>query len=126
MARFDYSNLQSTAQRLIDQFGQDATLIKPGIPESDATQYDDPPADSESAIVLVELEFSLLRRVSAISQGGASLVQQGDKRWLVSTSRLAPAVEDEISLGGVAYQVINSDPLSPGGTVMLYEVQARK
>lgn len=119
MTRFDYSNLESTAKRLIDRFGRDAVLIKKGTPADGATLYDAPPADTESDIILCETRFSLMNR-------DGTLIKNGDKRWLISTEGLAPELEDKVQLDGTKYELINVDPLNPGGTVLLYEVQGRK
>ena len=57
-----------------------------------------------------------------------TLVKQGDKKIYLSTDGLTvtPAASDEITLDGAVLSVIDVKPLSPGGTVVYYEIQARR
>ena len=69
--------------------------------------------------VAVELDYN-------VSEIDGVLIQRGDKKLLVSISGMtAIAPEDTCTVGGVAYTVKSVKPLSPGGVVLLYEVQAR-
>ena len=56
-----------------------------------------------------------------------SLVLATDRKCLVSTEGLSiePATSDQIMVGGDVYEIVNVMPLSPGGTVIMWEVQAR-
>lgn len=117
MARYNYSSLLKTANRLIDRFGRDATLIKPGEPGDDPWSAASEP--SESDIILVEIGYSMTNR-------DASLIEAGDKMTLVSSQGLAPELPDKIRLDGEDYQVIDAQPLNPGGTKLLTEVQIRR
>jgi len=112
---FDYSSLKSTADRLIARFGKTATLVRL---EQSGTDFDPTTVEIEFDVTLVELEFSKMVR-------DGTLVQQGDKRLLVSTAGETPTQADRIRLDDIDYEIVQSDPLNPGGTVLMFEIQAR-
>lgn len=118
VSRKDYSGLKATASRLIDRFGQDATLSKQG---ADTGQPWDPEpgASVTSAIVLCDIGYSLVNR-------NETIIQKGDRRVLISAAGSEPVVGDEVIVESQTYGVIESMPLTPGGTVLLYEVMLRK
>jgi len=111
---YDYSSLKETADRLIARFGKSATLVTL---TNSGTDYDPTVTESTTAITLVEIGYSLTNR-------NESLVQVGDKIFLVQAAA-EPATDDKIRLDGADYNMVDAQPLSPGATVMLYEVQAR-
>lgn len=113
---FDYSGLKATAERLIARFGQSATLVKT---TTSGPDYDPTTTTSESDITLVETDYSMTNR-------NETLVQAGDKIWIVSTDGLEPKLEDKIKLGGVTYYPQDVQPLNPGGTTLMFTVHARK
>ena len=118
MSRKDYSGLQATASRLIDKFGQDATLSKQG---ADTGQPWDPEpgAAVTSDAILCDIGYSLMNR-------NETLVQKGDRRVLISVIGSAPELGDQMIVESVTYNIIDLMPLSPGGTVLLYEAMLRK
>src|SRR6056297_1781780 len=112
---YDYSSLKETADRLIARFGKSATLVTL---TNSGTDYDPTVTESTTAITLVEIGYSLTNR-------NESLVQVGDKIFLVQAAA-EPATDDKIRLDGADDNMVDTQPLSPGATVMLYEVQARE
>lgn len=63
----------------------------------------------------------------ALTNRDATLVLKGDKLGLISTAiDIEPVKDDRILLGGVPYNFIDLQPLSPGGQVLLYEFHARR
>lgn len=118
MADFDYSDLVEIAQGLIDQFGRSAILVKPGAPTG--PPYDPQPGmPTEHTISLVQLEYSMTNRDS-------SLIQVGDKLWLVSTAGEAPQQEHTVKDGGLEYQILDVQLLMPGDTTMLFQIHGRR
>jgi len=111
---FDYSNLKATADRLIARFGKTATLVTF---TTSGTDYDPVITETDTSITLVELNYSLTNR-------NESLVQTGDKIWLVQAAA-APSSSDKIELDGTRYSMVDIQPVSPGATTLLFEVQAR-
>ena len=134
-ARFNYPRTRATAERLIARFGQSATIIRVGMPSSGgAPEPEDEPwnnpdpapvggeetVDREDPCTLVETEYSS-REVDG------SLVRMTDRRLLVSTRGLEepPALSDRVRIGGRTLEVVTVKPVSPGGVVLLWEVQGR-
>jgi hypothetical protein len=115
---FNYANAQATAERLIAQFGQTATLTKYA---SSGTVYAPTRSSTGYGVIVVIMDY----RNSEID---GTLVRQGDKKIYLSTDGLTvtPAASDEITLESVVHSVIDVKPLSPGGTVVYYEIQARR
>lgn len=57
-----------------------------------------------------------------------TLIQETDKKIYMSTEGLTvvPDVADTLTVEGAAHEIINVIPLSPAGTVVFYELQARR
>lgn len=114
---FGYAGLQTTAQRLIADFGRTATLVRPGEPTG--PDYNPQPGTpTEYTVSLVQLEYSMTNR-------DQSLIQAGDRVWLVSTAGEAPAQTDTLKDMGKEYQLIDVQPLMPGDATLLFEVHGR-
>ncbi len=114
---FDYGRAEKTAQRLLARFGRGAMLIQLG--PNTGTEAD-PVFDSpvEVPCTVVELQFSLRDREG-------SLVGAADRRLLVSTEGLDSGLgrEGKIELDGHKHTILRIDPLSPGGKILMFEVQ---
>lgn len=118
--QFDYSRPRATADRLIAKFGQVGAIRRtvttggdPWNPGSGTTETTNYPA------TLVMLDYEA-REVDG------SLIRATDKKVLVSADvSVEPAESDQLVVGGTALEIVSVKPLSPAGTVVLYEVQAR-
>jgi hypothetical protein len=114
---FNYRPLLATANRLIGNFGKPAIISRQG--EATGPAWNPQPGlATDRDTLCVELSYSLTNR-------NESLIQRGDKLLLLRAG-VEPAVGNTITVDAITYQVIDVQPLNPGGTVMLYEVQARK
>lgn len=114
-----YGEMRSVAVELIAEFGYETQLQRDGLPTG-PPHNPQPGLPTSYACTVVELEYSLTNR-------DATLVLQGDKLGLISTDiDIDPAKDDRILLGGVPYNFIDLQPLSPGGQVLLYEFHARR
>ena len=118
---FNYAGSQSTADRLIQNFGRSATLNhKTTAPATNP--WDNPTTTTTAYTVQIVVdsykEFSI----------DGTTVLTGDRKILLSALGLTvvPTVEDTLTIGGDVWGVVNVKPLSPGATVVLYEIQARK
>lgn len=113
-----YTRLEAKARRLIAKYGKPGEIIFPGTPSGPA--YDPQnSADVLIACVLVETGYSLTNR-------NETLVVTGDKLGIISTDvAVAPENKCMIEIDGSHYQIIDLQPLNPGGLVLLYEFQAR-
>lgn len=114
-----YNRMQATAERLIARFGYSSQLERAGAPTG-PPHNPQPGQPTSHVCTVVELEYSLTNR-------DATLVLKGDKLGLISTAiDIEPVKDDRILLGGVPYNFIDLQPLSPGGQVLLYEFHARR
>lgn len=113
-----YDRLQATATRLIADKGQAAVLVRTS---TSGPAHDPTVTTTEHACTLVETGYSITNRTD-------SLVQKGDKVGLLSVDLAVTPdrLSDKLEIGGTQYQLIDLQPLSPGGTVLLYEFLARK
>lgn len=117
MTTFDYTRTRATAERLIAKFGQSATLIKS---TAGGTAYNPTLTSTSYSLTLAVMEYSQ-------HEIDGTMIVRGDKKAYVSTSGLsvAPVVGDTLTIESVRHQAINVKPLSPAGTVVFWEVQAR-
>lgn len=111
-----YDRLLATANRLIRDKGKTAYVITPGA-ETGPPHNPTIGPSTRTECKWVETGYSLTNR-------DGSLVQVGDKMGIVEASG-TPELTDTFEDGGIEYQFVDVQPLNPGGTVMLYEIQAR-
>lgn len=125
---FDYTRSKATAERLIARFGQSATLRQ--ITNS-GTEWAPTQTEADTTITVVDLN-------ERVRDASGTLVGQTQRTLLVSTSAgVAPGKGDKVAVGideaafGLLdaaaqderlHEVIEVRPLSPGGTVILHEV----
>ena len=121
MSTFDYSRPRATAERLIARFGQTGSFRRKapgsgGQPWNPATKTGGVATEYPCTFVL--LDYTLREKAN-------SDIGMTDKRALISTSGLTiePSASDELMVDGEAHAIVNIMPLSPGGTVILYEAQ---
>lgn len=114
---FNYAKTRATAERLIAKFGQSATLVKS---TASGTAYNPALTDASYSLTLVVMNYSQ-------SEIDGTMIVRGDKKVYVSTSGLsvAPVVGDRLTIESIRHQVVRVMPLSPAGTVVFWEVQAR-
>ena len=114
-----YDRMQATATRLISRYGYSTQLQRDGAPTGPPHNPQPGPA-TQHVCTVVELDYSLTNR-------DETLVLKGDKLGLMSTAiDTAPGKNDRLVLGGVAYNFVDLQPLSPGGQVLLYEFHVRR
>ena len=116
---FDYARMKATADRLIAKFGQAAVLRRPTWTGTEQNPVAGTPTDYPVTVVV---------EVYAFSQIDGERVRRDDKKVLVSKGSLAvePAVSDKIVIGGVEHAIVRVMPTDPGGTVIMWELQARR
>lgn len=111
-----YGRLEVTARRLIDSYGKGASLVRTttGWPPHNPTT-----TEATHDCRLVETGYSLTNR-------NATLIQVGDKVGIISTDLdVVPRLADKLVIDGIRHNLIDLQPLNPGGTVLLYEFVAR-
>lgn len=118
METFDYGNARVTAERLIAKFGQRGSLRR--IVNS-GPDYDPVQANEDFACSLVDLDHSQ-------AHVGDTLIQRGDRIVYLSTAGLSitPTLADKVLIGDVEHSIVDLQPLSPGGTVVFWQLQVRR
>ena len=116
-----YSGLQSTATRLLAQFGKPLTLrIQTGSAYDPGTQTN-VPTYTDHAVSGVIGNYQ-----GRVTESG-TLVQTDDKKILVSVGTAPePTAGAQIIDGATVYVVQTVKALNPAGTQLLYELQGRK
>ena len=116
-----YSGLQSTATRLLAQFGKPLTLrIQTGSTYDPDTQTN-VPTYTEHAVSGVIGNYQ-----GRVTESG-TLVQTDDKKILVSVGTAPePTAGAQIIDGATVYVVQTVKALNPAGTPLLYELQGRR
>jgi hypothetical protein len=120
---FNYANARATADKLLKNFGQAATLTRIVTGAYDPATGVGATTSTAVAVTAVLLEYSDAQRASA---GG--LIQQKDRKALVAVEAqtVAPDVEDTLTVGGEVFKIVACRPLSPAGVDVLYTLQVRK
>ena len=122
MSGFNYAKSAATALRLITKFGQTATILRTEIKEP-SKPWD--PSSGETVVTEYPVQAVVTEFAQRLIDGVN--VKYGDKLVLVAASGLAviPTPNDAISVGGQTYSVVGVSVVSPGGTALVYNVQAR-
>lgn len=115
-----YAGLRSTAARLLGDKGQQMTL----------RQRVSGAYTPGQAVTVTETDHTVTGAVfpySAILVDGTR-VRVGDKRVLLAAEGMTvePDQDDRLQIGSVWHAVIAVKPVSPGGEVVVYELQVRK
>lgn len=54
------------------------------------------------------------------------IIQRGDIRLILEATTTAPTINDSVTIDSDVYRVMEVRPISPAGTVVVYEIQLRK
>ena len=116
---FGYARLKSTADRLIASAGQAATLRRP---TSTGTAFNPTPGAPVDYAVRVVVEAYRIREVDG------TRIRADDLKVLMAKGSLAvePLTTDRLLIGGVEHAIMDVRPTSPGGAVVMFEIQARR
>ena len=116
-----YNGLQSTATRLLAQFGKPLTIrVKTGSVYDAATQTN-VPTYADHAVSGVIGNYK-----GRVTESG-TLVQTDDKKILVSVGTAPePTAGAQIIDGATVYVVQTVKALNPAGTALLFELQGRR
>ena len=118
---YDYTGLAATADRLIEKFGQAATIRRKTTTGGSA--YDPTSGTTTTTDQAVNAAITRYRN----SEIDGTLIKRGDKQALVPAVGLTitPTVKDQFVLGDVVHAIQAVDEVSPGGTVVVYRLQVR-
>ncbi len=116
---FGYAELRQDVAEVIEEAGQVGAIRRPGASSGDAWNPTFA-APTDTPCTLVELE-------STAAEIDGTLIRSSDRKVMVSTHGVpdAPTQADQIVIGGKPLAIVSVMPLSPGGVVLLWQVQAR-
>lgn len=120
MTAYDYSRPQATALRMIARFGKSAAIRR--------TTPGAGPAHNPGAGTPTDYPATLVEVSARYAQRDATKIKAGDKGFLVSVDGLTIELEpsDKIVLDSQVWSIQAHEPLSPGATILLYTVHARR
>lgn len=117
MTGFNYTRARATAERLIAKFGRSAALRRT--------------TNSGTAYAPTRTPVDHPCRCAVLAYADTAIdgtrIKASDKQIYLSTAGLTiePTTADEIVLDAVAHSIVAVKPLSPGGVVVFWEIQAR-
>lgn len=110
---FDYARSKATAERLIARFGQPATLRQI---VNIGTEYAPTQITTNTTITVVDQN-------QRVRDAAGVLTSETRRTLLVSTAAgVTPAKAGKVQIGGKWHEVAQVSPLSPGGTVIFWEI----
>lgn len=115
---FDYTRTRATAERLIARFGQTGALRRV---TSDADPFNPSQTTTDYPCTFAVLDY-------AKSLVDGTLIKETDQMCYLSTSGLSvsPETTDKLVVAGAPLTIVNVKPLSPAGTVLMWELQVRR
>lgn len=130
-AAFDYSDLKTTADALIQRFGKAVVLTRQSrSADLDFWEQDQGPtastdAQSISGLYGVRLNLETLSFTGDPGTLALSTPEHPLAKWVIQASTELPepiGPEWELVAGGASYQVSSVEPVQPGSTLLLYFV----
>lgn len=120
---YDYSNLAATALAQINDKGRSITVRYAG-----EDQEYDPATDTFTAGTDIDVTVNGVFTQFRKQDIDGELILQTDKRVLIAGTALTnqPENNSKIIDGGTEYEVINTDTVQTGDTILLYMVQVRR
>ena len=120
MSVFDYARSKASADRLLARFGQTGSVRR--TPQTGTAYNPTDGAPVDHPVTFVVTEFSA-REIDG------TRVLASDKKALVAVGALSitPGTADLLLDPEVpGYKIVKVDPLNPGGTVVVYQMQVRR
>jgi hypothetical protein len=122
-----YDRMAATALRLIERFGQTATLTEVTAGEYDpVTGIDSEPVTLTQPGQVILLDYTV--QEAGIINAAGSLVQQGDKKIMLAAKGLEwpPMMTTAILADGLTWTIVNIKSTNPAGTPLVYELHGRR
>lgn len=121
MAAFDYADLRTDADELIEEFGQTVSVRRT---TNSGTAWEPTRTPADYATKGAKVEFTWAQRQDPD-------VLASDQRWLVAAGPLTtlgitditPA--DRLVVGAVAYEIVKVEPIAPAGIAVVFDCQIR-
>lgn len=120
---FDYSGIAAVALKQIADKGRDVTVLYAG-----NDQVYNPATDTFTAGTDIDVVAKALFTQFSKQDIDGELIKKTDKRVLIAGTALEDAPENNSKIvdGSVEYQVIKTETIQPGDTVVLYMIQVRR
>src|SRR6056297_3060621 len=103
--------MTTTATKLINRFGQDATLVKPATGATEPVNPWDEPSDglpTEHPVTVAVTEYN-------VEDMDGTLIGISDLRVFMAVSDAVPLKSDTLLIGGVSYNIERVGVLGPDG-----------
>lgn len=116
MAGFDYAKLKAKVSPMIARFGMPVTVRRPGgVDRVDGVQ-----------VVIPATSFAIigLRDDYQPKEIDGTRIINGDTKFICQAKEVM-RVGDIVSINNIDHRVINTNPISPAATIMLYQLQLR-
>lgn len=113
-----YSNLAATAKRLLDTYGQTVTINRTtGDSFNAVTGITTPgsPDNLTGSMAIFDYEVNLIDGIN---------IQVGDMRGILESTN-EPFINEVVTTADGNFNILKVKPLSPGGEVVIYELQLR-
>ena len=120
MSTFDYARAVATADRLIKKFGQAGKVRRPTTTGPGYKPTAGAPDDHDARFAVIKF---------ALKDVDGTRVLVTDKKVYLSAAGLpvVPTASDKlVEADGGELKIVAIEPLKPAGTVVFYEIQARR
>jgi len=116
----DYAAKARSASLMIRRSGQEMTIVYGSVTGYGAGVADTPGSANE-------YPWGVVVAYSDRDTDGTQ-IRVGDKKVILEApdGMPEPQTKDTIIIGAVEHSIVNVKPLSPGGTVVIYELQVRR
>jgi hypothetical protein len=114
-----YGGLQATASRLLTDKGQLLTFSRK------TTTVFNPVKGKNNSTTSTYTGYGAAFDYKTREIDGVK-VQESDIRLLLQATDTVPAINDTTTIDSVIYKILKIDKVSPGGTVVYYEIQLRR
>ena len=121
---YDYQDDADTAAELLEEFGQSVTLTS-------KTSGAYSTATGAAAVTTATQTVSAVSLDYVSRDIDGTLIRAGDKRLLMAPQTTAgvdltaPVVDDTVTVGSTVYTIKIVKPLSPAGTIILFDCNIR-
>lgn len=117
MAAFDYSRARATATRLLKRFGQAATLRQ--VTGTGGDPWEPTTTTTDVTVTVAVLDY----RAEEVD---GTVIKRSDRRvYMAADGSTAPATDDALVIAGKTFRLVSVEPLTPAGTAVYFELQAR-
>lgn len=116
MAGFDYAKLKGKVSPLIARFGMPVTVSRPGGIDR---------VNGEQVIIpATSFEIIGLRDDYQPKEIDGTRIINGDTKFICQAKE-EMRVGDIVNINNIDHRVVNTNPIAPAATVMLYQLQLR-